>query len=230
MEDFEDRRWQSFNDFFIRRFRPGARQMVAEPHRMPAFAEARYLAFPEITPAIEFPVKGTHLTPAAVLGDPALAAQFSGGPLLLARLAPVDYHRFHFPDSGRVIEERHIPGRLHSVNPIALARRNDTLASNERHVTLISSTNFGRLAMVEVGAMNVGRIVQTHAGAAVERGQEKGYFCFGGSSVLLFGEAGRWCPSADLLEQTALERETLLRLGEEVAVAPQASNPRRSSS
>jgi phosphatidylserine decarboxylase len=132
----------------------------------------------------------------------------------------VDYHRFHFPDDGEVLDEYRIAGRLHSVNPFALRARSDILATNDRHVSILDTSNFGRLAMVEVGAMNVGKIVQTHpTGAPFHRGDEKGYFCFGGSTILLFGEAGGWVPSTDLLEQTALERETLVRLGDEVARA-----------
>lgn len=220
IEEFEDKEWTSFNDFFVRRFRPGARVFCSEAECMPAFSEGRYLAFERVALEITFPVKGQHLTPQAILGDSARAAAFAGGPLLIARLAPVDYHRFHFLDDGTIIEQHGIPGRLHSVNPFALRARNDILATNERHVAVLDTASFGRLAMVEVGAMNVGRIVQTHPPEEpFRRGDEKGYFCFGGSTILLFGEAGGWVPSADLLEQTAHRRETLIRLGDEVARA-----------
>jgi phosphatidylserine decarboxylase len=220
MDEFEDRDWSSFNDFFVRRFRPGAREFCSEPERMPAFSEARYLAFERVALDFTFPVKGQHLTPQAILGDAARAAAFAGGPLLIARLAPVDYHRFHFPDHGEVLDEYRIAGRLHSVNPFALRARNEILATNERHVSILATANFGRLAMVEVGAMNVGRIVQTHrTGEPFRRGDEKGYFMFGASTILLFGESGGWIPSPDLLEQTAQQRETLVRLGDEVARA-----------
>jgi phosphatidylserine decarboxylase len=218
VEEFEDRGWTSFNDFFIRRFRPGAREFCPQPDRMPACSEARYVAFERVEPDRTFPVKGRFLTPAAVLADAPDATTFEGGPLLIARLAPVDYHRFHFPDDGEVVDEYRIAGRLHSVNPFALRGRSDILATNERHVSILDTANFGRLAMVEVGAMNVGRIVQTHPpGRPFRRGDEKGYFCFGASTILLFGEAGGWIPSDDLLEQTAQQRETLVRLGDEVA-------------
>ncbi len=220
MAEFEERDWSSFNDFFVRRFRPGAREFCTRSDRMPAFSEARYLAFERVAPDLTFPVKGQHLAPRAIIVDEANAATFEGGPLLIARLAPVDYHRFHFPDDGEIVEERRIAGRLHSVNPFALRARGDILATNERHVSILDTAHFGRLAMVEVGAMNVGRIVQTHPPAQpFRRGDEKGYFCFGASTILLFGEPGRWVPSTDLLEQTTLGRETLVRLGDAVARA-----------
>jgi phosphatidylserine decarboxylase len=220
MNEFEEKEWYSFNDFFIRRFRDGAREFCAERGSMPAFSEARYLAFERVDTEVEFPVKGQHLTAPAILEPETEATGLEDGPLLIARLAPVDYHRFHFPDDGEVLDEYRIAGRLHSVNPFALRARSDILATNDRHVSILDTSNFGRLAMVEVGAMNVGKIVQTHpTGAPFHRGDEKGYFCFGGSTILLFGEAGGWVPSTDLLEQTALERETLVRLGDEVARA-----------
>jgi len=219
-EEFETKDWRSFNDFFARRFSPGAREFCSRPDRMPAFSEARYVAFERVGPELEFPVKGQHLTSQVILAGTVDAAMFEDGPLLIARLAPVDYHRFHFPDDGEIIEEHRISGRLHSVNPFALRTRSDILATNERHASILSTLNFGRLAMVEIGAMNVGRIVQTHpAKQPFRRGDEKGYFMFGASTILLFGETGRWLPSADLLEQTALGRETLVRLGDEVARA-----------
>jgi phosphatidylserine decarboxylase len=220
MEEFEEREWESFNDFFVRRFRPDAREFVTEPERMPAFAEARYLAFEVVEPTQSFPVKGTFLTPQAILGNRNLAAGFEGGPMLLARLAPVDYHRFHFPDDGEPVAERRITGRFHSVNPFALRHRPAVLATNERHISILRTENFGTLAMVEVGAMNVGLMIQTHPrGEPFGRGAEKGYFCFGASTVMLFGQPRTWLPVGDLLDQTEAGRETLVRLGEEVARA-----------
>lgn len=138
--------------------------------------------------------------------------------MLLARLCPVDYHRFHFPDGGRVRESYHVSGRLHSVNPAALKYRGDIFATNERQVSLFESLHFGRLALIEVGALCVGKIVQTYEGSeAVRRGQEKGYFLFGGSTVIVLGEKGAWSPDADILEKTEQGLETWVKLGEGLA-------------
>lgn len=220
MDEYEDPGFQSFNDFFIRRFRPGARRFEATPKRMPAFCEARYFAYEKADASLSFPVKGKWLTPGALLEDPKLAAPFEGGPMLLARLCPTDYHRFHFPDDGRVLESRTLAGRLHSVNPVALRFRGDILATNERQVTLLETAQFGKLAYVEVGAMMVGKIVQTDpARREFRRGDEKGYFLFGGSTVVVFGEPGRWKPDSDILQQTALRRETYIKLGTGIAAS-----------
>jgi phosphatidylserine decarboxylase len=218
MEEYEDKRFTSFNDFFIRRFKPGARSFTQHPRELAAFAEARYFAMDRLDPAQRFPVKGIALSAAELLGDAMLAAPFERGPAFIARLCPVDYHRFHFPDGGRITAQAHRGGPLHSVNPLALQFKPDILVTNERQVSILETDGFGRLAYVEVGATMVGKIVQSHPGTArFERGAEKGYFLFGGSTVVVLGEAGAWTPDADLLEQSRQGRETLVRLGERIA-------------
>jgi phosphatidylserine decarboxylase len=220
MSEYEERPFASFNDFFIRRFKPGARTIVSAPRQMAAFAEARYIAYERVTSEMTFPVKGVHLTAWALLGKEASAKatsfvkSFEGGPLLIARLCPVDYHRFHFPDDGIVLDSYRVHGKLHSVNPVALRYRSEIFLTNERQVTLLETKHFGKLAYIEVGAMAVGKIVQSHARPNFLRGEEKGYFLFGASTVIVMGEPGRWLPSSDLLQQTARGRETLVRLGE----------------
>lgn len=220
MEEFLEEEYRSFNEFFVRRFRPGQRMFCERPGDFPAFAEGRYLAFESIDPQQTFPVKGELLHAEALLGGAERAAPFAGGPLVIARLCPTDYHRFHFPDSGRVAESYRIPGLYHSVNPLALRARPDIFATNERHVSLLETDHFGTVAYVEVGAMSVGKIVNTHAvESPFDRGDEKGYFLFGASTVIVLGERGRWSPDADLLEKTDLKIETLVRLGERVGRA-----------
>jgi phosphatidylserine decarboxylase len=217
MEEYEPGPFPTFNDFFIRRFREGARPWVKDPNVMAAFAEARYLAWTSIESGQTFPVKGEHLSAASLMDSEERARDFIGGPLLLARLCPVDYHRFHYPDDGRVLESYRAKGAFHSVNPVALKAKSDVLATNERHVSILQTAHFGKLAYIEVGAMMVGKIVQSHEGPAFERGDEKGYFLFGGSTVVVLGESGRWKPDAEILRQTAMQHETLIRLGEPVA-------------
>jgi phosphatidylserine decarboxylase len=214
MNEFEKKDYSSFNDFFIRKFKPGMRPFTQNPKQMAAFAEARYLAFERVASGATFPVKGEDLSAEALLGRKDLARQFQGGPLLLARLCPLDYHRFHYPDDGRTLDSYRIHGALHSVNPLALKYRSEIFFTNERHVSLLETAHLGRLAYIEVGALMVGKIVQTHLQPDFHRGDEKGYFLFGASTVIVMGQPGAWRPAQDLLQQTAQKRETLVRLGE----------------
>ncbi len=218
MQEFQKGPFQSFNDFFIRKFKAGARPFAQDAPDFPAFSEARYFAYEKIDAISRLPVKGSRLSASALMGGAERAQPFVGGPVLVARLCPTDYHRFHFPDDGEILESYSLPGHLHSVNPLALQYKEDIFATNERHVSLLQTRNFGKLAYIEVGALCVGKIVQTHSkNKEFRRGAQKGYFLFGGSTVIVLGEPGKWAPDLDLLNQTSQGRETLVRLGERIA-------------
>ena len=169
--------YRSFNEFFIRKFKLGKRSFVSEANRMAAFAEARYVGFDSVDEKSVYPVKGQYLKAKDLIGNDQIAKIFEGGPLLIARLCPVDYHRYHYPDNGKVVENYPISGAFDSVNPLALKEKNQIFIKNERHVSILQTENFGRLAYIEVGAICVGKIVQTHRwNKPFLRGEEKGYF------------------------------------------------------
>jgi phosphatidylserine decarboxylase len=139
---------------------------------------------------------------------------------LLARLAPVDYHRVHYPDTGTTGEHDRLGGRNWTVNQYALRSKPDILFRNERSINILHTEHFGQLAFVEIGALTVGRVVQTHRlDRPFCRGEEKSYFAFGGSAIAVFGVPNAWRPVGDVLEQTSRGIETLVRLGEEIAHA-----------
>lgn len=212
--------YSTFNQFFIRRFKPGKRPFVKESNQMAAFSEARYFGYESVHADETVPVKGVYLRPEEIIANMKWSETFKDGPLLLARLCPVDYHRYHYPDNGKIVEDYRVPGLLHSVNPLALKEKQDILITNERHVTIIETENFGKLAYVEVGATCVGKIVQSKklvAGESFERGEEKGFFLFGGSTVIVIGEKGKWTPSQDIITNTKNGLETYLHLGMSVA-------------
>lgn len=210
--------YRNFNEFFIRKFRTGKREFIEDSATMPACAEARYFAHQNINEDTRVPVKGHYLSARDILNDDELAKEFIGGPLVVARLCPVDYHRYHYIDSGQTLKHYQIPGQYHSVNPTALKARPDIFIKNERRVSILETKNFGKIAYVEVGAMCVGRIVQTHDETKkFSRGEEKGFFLFGGSTVILLGQPATWRPSEDILENTKKGIETYIHLGDELA-------------
>ncbi|MCP4914198.1 MAG: phosphatidylserine decarboxylase [Oligoflexia bacterium] len=210
--------YSSFNQFFIRRFKDGARNFVEDSNKLPAFSEARYFGYESLKDEDTIPVKGKFLSSKELLKNSKWEETFKEGPLLLARLCPVDYHRYHYPDNGKTLDYYRVKGELHSVNPIALKKKPDIFAENERMVSILETENFGKLAYVEVGATMVGKIVQSHQGETFQRGDEKGYFLFGGSTVIVLGEKGKWKPSEDILKHTSEGVETYLQLGEESGV------------
>jgi phosphatidylserine decarboxylase len=221
MSEFEPVQYRSFAEFFDRRFRAGVRKFPSAPGEMGAFAEARYLAWNRLDPGQEFPVKGFSLNAEEILGKAQRARPFIGGPVLLARLAPVDYHHVHYPDHGMTLDQDRLGGRLWTVNWHALRNKPDILFSNERRINVLETRNFGRLGFVEVGALSVGRIVQVHpVEMPFRRGEEKSVFRFGGSAIVVFGEPGAWQPADDLIAHTKEGVETFVRLGEPVGLSP----------
>ena len=205
----------SFNEFFTRRLKPGARP-VGEGLVSPADGRLKlYLNADADTP---FPLKGAIRSLRTVFDEAAPAGKYD---IAVIRLAPVDYHRFHFPCVCTTAEPvRVVPGKYHSVNPIALLRYPDVYADNERQI-LKCRAAFGDFWLVDVGAFGVGTIVQTYAGEAHAKGDEKGYFKFGGSTVIFIAPAGRVTFDADLVANSAAGLETQVRCCERIGDADQ---------
>jgi phosphatidylserine decarboxylase len=220
--------YKTFNEFFYRGLKASVRP-IAEGERVAVFpADGRHLVFPNVETVPGFYVKGASFTLAELFGETSavqgarpLAAKFAGGGMVISRLCPVDYHRFHFPVAGQPGESRLINGWLYSVNPVALRRNLHYLVQNKRMLTLIESPVFGTVAMFEVGATNVGSIQQTHIpGRPVEKGAEKGLFAFGGSCVITVFQRDRIQFDADLLASSAEHIEVYARMGDRLGVAP----------
>jgi phosphatidylserine decarboxylase len=211
----------TFNQFFTRKLKPEARPVAEGDGTAILPADARYLFFPRIDQADGFVVKGQKFSLEEFLGDKALAARYEKGSMVIARLCPVDYHRFHFPAGGVASEPRLINGALDSVNPIALRRNIDIFAQNKRFISTLDTASFGKVLYVEVGATMVGRVTQTYdGGETVRKGQEKGYFSFGGSTVVLLFEPGRISFDDDLLAASNQGVEILARMGQSMGRAP----------
>jgi len=207
--------FRTFNEFFRRRLKPEARPIDADPSAVVFPADGRHLVFPDVTMARSVYAKGQSLDLGVLVKEPELATFFRGGSMSISRLCPVDYHRFHFPVSGRILDSGQVSGPLYSVNPIALRRSLKYLVGNKRVWTLIDSPHHGRVLMIEIGATCVGSIVQTHElSAGVPKGGEKGYFEFGGSCVITLFEPGKIRFDPDLVEHSAGMIEVYAHMGE----------------
>lgn len=203
----------SFNDFFSRKLKPNARPLAECDAVLPA--DGRHLAFPcADAEAMIIYAKGQAFDLKKLLGDDNLAQRYHGGAILCSRLCPTDYHRFHFPVAGTPSAPRLINGELFSVNPIALAQRIAYLWENKREVIEIDSPIFGKVTQVLIGATNVGTIRTTFTpGKFYEKGDELGYFRFGGSFVATLFEPGKIELAKDLVKQSANGRETYAQMG-----------------
>ncbi|KAJ3015558.1 hypothetical protein HKX48_004553 [Thoreauomyces humboldtii] len=215
-------KYPTFNSFFSRKLRADARP-IASPESLDivsSIADCRLSVFPTIALAKQYWIKGQNFTLENLLQDRALAERFDGGSLGIFRLAPQDYHRWHVPASGTIKPIKHIDGCYYTVNPKAIKENLDVYTENARHVSTLSSTHLGEVGIVAVGAMLVGSINLTvQPGATVARGQEMGYFEFGGSTCILLFEKGKMKWDDDLVERSQNGMETLVEVGEKIGEA-----------
>lgn len=216
MSDYGQAEYGSFNEFFVRKLRPGAREINRSPEAVIAPADSK-LTVLDVTESGKYRIKGCVYTLEQFLGSAEDAERFSGGKMFVYRLTVDNYHRYCYPDSGREVSHRFIPGVLHTVNPIAFEKY-DVFGKNCREYALLDTESFGRVGFVEVGAMMVGKINNTHAETFV-RGEEKGYFSFGGSTIVVLYEKGAAVPDADIAKNSKNGVETAVRYGEKTGSA-----------
>ncbi|KAJ6577016.1 phosphatidylserine decarboxylase-domain-containing protein [Mycena vulgaris] len=210
--------FKTFNQFFYRKLKPSARptEQPDDPYRLVSAADCRFMAFESVSEATRLWIKGREFTVARLIGDAYKheADRYTGGALAIFRLAPQDYHRFHSPVDGTIGNMTYIAGEYYTVNPQAIRTALDVYGENARKIVPIDSPQFGRVIAVCVGAMMVGSIETTvKEGEAVKRGQEFGYFAFGGSTIVLLFEKDALVWDEDLLVNGRASLETLVRVG-----------------
>ncbi|GLI58005.1 phosphatidylserine decarboxylase proenzyme [Propionigenium maris DSM 9537] len=209
----------SFNDFFVRKLKEGSRKIAQGEDEVASPADGKVLAYEDIKVKDEFFLKGDKFSLEEFLGDRELAQKYEGGVFLIVRLAPVDYHRFHFPIDGVVGSSKLIEGDYYSVSPHAIRRNFRIYCENKREYAELKNEKFGDVILSEIGATMVGGIEQTYrAGTRVGKGEEKGYFYFGGSSCILLFQKDRIKLDEDLLKNTKKGIETKVYMGERIAI------------
>jgi phosphatidylserine decarboxylase len=218
MSGVQEQEFKNFNDFFTRELKENARPVDTSFNTVISPADGKILAYADISNS-DFIIKGFRFDVSSFLDNPVLAQKYRDGALIIIRLAPVDYHRFHFPVSGNLTQDIKIEGDYYSVNPLALRKKAEIFCLNKREYTIISNPLFGDVIMAEVGATMVGSIVQTYKGSSVKKGEEKGYFEFGGSTVVLLFEKGKINIDKDILINTANGYETAVKTGERIGEA-----------
>ncbi|WP_288222504.1 phosphatidylserine decarboxylase [uncultured Clostridium sp.] len=212
IEDFK-----SFNDFFVRTLKNEARPISEDKSLLVSPGDGRLFAYEHISTDKLIQVKGIHYSLSELIGDDKIAEEYEGGVCLVLRLCPTDYHRFHFVDDGIPLENHFINGNYYSVNPVALERIPKLYCQNKREWSIFKSDNFGDIIHIEVGATCVGTIIQSYKpNEKVFKGQEKGYFKFGGSTTILVLKKDAVKIDEDILNQTKLGFETMVLMGETI--------------
>jgi len=218
MSSVQKQEFNSFNDFFTRKLKNYARPVDTISTIAVSPADGKLLAYADISNS-DFIIKGYRFDILSFLNNSGLAQNYLDGTLVIIRLAPPDYHRFHFPISGSVSPITRIDGDYYSVNPLALRKMTEIFCLNKREFTIVSNPLFGDVVMAEVGATMVGSMVQTYSGDFVNKGEEKGYFKFGGSTAVLLFEKNKIRIDDDLLINTQKGYETSIKQGERIGVS-----------
>lgn len=211
MSSYQKREYTSFNDFFTRKIKEGKRPIPENPNLLISPCDCKATIY-KIQENTTFSIKHTEYTLRSLLRSPKLAKRFRGGYAFLLRLTVDDYHRYVYAASGKQSKNYHIDGSFHTVNPIA----NDYLPiykENTREYTVIHTEEFGDVIQMEVGALLVGKISNHTESRTVVRGEEKGFFEYGGSTIVILTQKNRITPREDLLKNTTRGYETKLLQG-----------------
>ena len=211
------KKFRSYNEFFTRRVKRGMRPIDRMPSHFISPCDSKLTVY-KIGKSSVFRIKGSRYRVSDLIQNDFLAQRYEGGYCMIFRLEVDDYHRYCYIDSGTKTENTFINGELHTVNPIALEHYN-IYKRNCREYTVLHTENFGDVVQVEVGAMMVGRIVNRHGAAEVVRGEEKGKFEFGGSTIVLLVQEDMIRIDDDILRNSAENIETVVKYGEKVAAS-----------
>lgn len=217
MSDYERRRYRSYNDFFTRKIKTSKRPIDREPSTLIAPCDGKVSAYP-ISLDTKFKIKNSYYTIESMLRDQELAKEYIGGTCVILRLTVDNYHRYCYVDDAVKKRNHFIPGRLYTVNPVILDYVN-IYKENSRSYCVLNTKNFDKVIQMEVGALMVGKINNYHRHAIVSRGQEKGKFEFGGSTVVLLLKRDAAAVDDDILKNTSDGYETIVKMGEQIGKA-----------
>ncbi|WP_315121850.1 phosphatidylserine decarboxylase [uncultured Clostridium sp.] len=209
--------FKSFNDFFIRKVKHKYRPIEHEKNVFISPGDGRISVYENIDLNKIVQIKGIYYSLDELIMNNKIASLYNNGTCIVLRLCPTDYHRFHFIDDGVCDSTTKIDGKYYSVNPVALKKIPKLFCQNKREWSLFHTDNFGKVLYLEVGATCVGSIIQTYLpNKKISKGDEKGYFKFGGSTVILFLEKDKVKIDEDIIEQTNLGYETKVLIGEKI--------------
>jgi len=216
MSDYEKKEYKSFNEFFSRKILPDKRPIDMNPNTLISIADSK-VRYAKITPDMRLKIKNSMYSVNDLLKNKELAEKYIDGDCLILRLTVSDYHRYCYLDNGTQGKNKKIKGVLHTVNSISQDRYK-IYAQNSREYAILDTENFGQVVQIEVGALQVGRIKNFHESNKFVKGEEKGLFEFGGSTIILLFEKGRVQIDKDIIENSLKDIETKVIMGEKIGV------------
>lgn len=212
--DYIPTRYKSYNAFFTRKIKPECRPIERNDNLLACPCDGRLSAY-RISDKLVMHIKNSDYSVKSLLRNHDLSEEFANGWCLVIRLTIEDYHRYCYPDDGYKSDDFFIPGLLHTVSPLVLEHAH-IYAENQRVYTVIDTDHFGRMIQMEIGALGVGRIVNHDDEGEICRGKEKGFFEFGGSTIVLLLKSDAFTPDKDLVDNTLEGYETIVKMGERI--------------
>ena len=214
--EYDDKKYKSYNDFFIRKIKMGKRKINANNNAFISPCDAK-LTYYSINDDLLFKVKNSIYSVSSIINDEKLAKKFNNGIALVFRLSPDDYHRYCFIDDGKIINNYKIDGYFNSVNPIVYDKYK-IFKENTRECTYLKTKNFGNMMQIEVGALLVGKIKNKKISGSFYKGEEKGYFMYGGSTVIIMIEKNKVIIDKEIINNSLSGYETCVKYGEKIGI------------
>ncbi|PZL72453.1 phosphatidylserine decarboxylase [Enterococcus plantarum] len=212
MDEYEPMVYRSFNHFFMREIKPEARVLSQEKTVLSAPCDGKVTVYP-ISADQTFKIKRSEYALSELLDSTSLAQEWQGGCAVIFRLTPDDYHHYYYIDEGTILAQQEIAGVFHTVQPIAV-HNEPVFSSNAREVTIIETNHFGKIAQIEVGALMVGKIKNLKKSGGCQRFEKKGWFEFGGSTVILLFQENQVTIDPDIWSNTENNLETIVKFGQ----------------
>ena len=214
MAEYEEKKYISYNDFFTRKVKKECRRIDKDKNILISPCDSKLTAY-EINDNSIFMIKNSYYKLEDLLKNKELSKKYKNGYCLIFRLCVDDYHRYCYIDNGKKNKNTFIKGVLYTVRPIALEKYN-IYKENSREYTVLKTENFGDVVQIEVGATMIGRIKNHHEEYQFNKGEEKGMFLFGGSTIVLLIKKGKVKIDSDILKNTEEGFETIVKLGEKI--------------
>lgn len=211
--EYDDKKYKSYNDFFTRKVISCKRPIMSNKNALISPCDGKVLAY-TINDDLTLKIKDSYYSIDTLVNE-SIMEEYKGGSALVFRLSTDNYHRYCYIDSGTKGKNYHIKGVFHTVQPISLKNYN-FFKTNSREYTILNTNNFDKVIQVEVGALMVGRIKNNHEEYEYKKGEEKGYFEFGGSTIVLLFKKGVITLDNDILENSKENIETIVKYGEKI--------------
>lgn len=218
-DDYECKKYQSFNDFFIRKIKAEKRVIIKDDNAFISPCDAKFTCF-KIRNNLIFDVKHSKYSVSSIIRDSKLASSFKGGYAMVFRLSPDDYHRYCYIDDGKIIKNYKIDGLFHTVNPVSYEHFK-VFKENTRECTLLETKHFKTVMYTEVGALLVGKIHNHKKLGSFKKGEEKGYFMYGGSTIVILVQKNCLIIDKELVSNSKKGLETYVKYGEKIGEKPE---------